>query len=221
MKNINVAIDGPAGAGKSTLAKAVSKKFGYIYVDTGALYRSIAYYSICNGAEDFESGKVTALLSSIKVELKFKDGEQRVFVNGVDVSDYIRTPQVSMGASKVSAIPEVREYLFDLQKNIAASNNVIMDGRDIGTTVLPDADLKIYLTASVEKRAKRRFEQLPVENRPTLEEIMADIEKRDYDDMHREISPLRQAADAITVDTSDMSLEQSIEYISDMVRNIK
>ncbi|MDE7279129.1 MAG: (d)CMP kinase, partial [Oscillospiraceae bacterium] len=157
---INIAIDGPAGAGKSTIAKAVAKEFGFIYVDTGALYRAIAYYVLAQGRDVNNAEAVEKLLQNIVPELKYIDGVQHVFVNGEDVSDKIRTPEVSMGASEVSVIPRVRDFLFSLQQKIAAENNVVMDGRDIGTVVLPNADVKIYLTASAEERAKRRHKEL-------------------------------------------------------------
>jgi len=176
---INVAIDGPAGAGKSSIAAAVAGKVGYIYVDTGALYRAVAYSVIKNGTDPSDSEKVISLLSKLQVELKFVDKCQRVFVNDEDVSDMIRTPEVSMGASVVSAIGEVRNFLFELQKKIARENNVIMDGRDIGTVVLPDAQLKIFLTASPQERARRRYEEIKDKQDVSFDEILRDIIKRD------------------------------------------
>ena len=198
---INIAIDGPAGAGKSSTAKLIAKKLGYIYVDTGALYRTVGLYSIRKGIDTKDAEKVIATLPDIKVEIRFVDGAQHVFLNGEDVSDAIRTPEASMGASNVSAIPKVREFLFDLQRNIAAENNCIMDGRDIGTVVLPNADVKIFLTASVEERATRRYkEMLEKGESADYDDILEDIKKRDYQDSHREIAPLKQADDAIFVD---------------------
>lgn len=220
--SVNIAIDGPAGAGKSTIAKAVSKKLGYIYVDTGALYRSVAYTMLKDGISPKDSAKVEEKLSSLDknyFSLGFIDGAQHVFAGGEDVSDKIRTPEVSMGASDVSAIPYVRKFLFELQRSIAAENNVIMDGRDIGTVVLPNADVKIYLTASAEVRAERRYKELAEkENCPTFEQVLADIKQRDYNDMHREIAPLKKADDAVLADTSDVDLDGAIQLILDIIK---
>lgn len=202
--SINIAVDGPAGAGKSSIARAVSEEIGYIYVDTGALYRSIALYSIENELDD-ES--LVNSLDKINIRLEFIDKCQHVFLNDNDVSDKIRTPEVSMGASKVSAIPEVREFLFGLQKKIAAENNIIMDGRDIGTVVLPDADLKVFLTASAEERANRRFKEM-TDSSISYEQVLEDIKQRDYNDMHRDIAPLKQAEDAVMLDTTGMTIEE-------------
>ena len=211
MKNINIAIDGPAGAGKSTIAKMVSKKLGYIYVDTGALYRTIALYITENNISDED---IESALPKANVSLKFIDGAQRVFLGDRDVSDIIRTPEISMAASRTSAIPAVRAYLFETQQNIAKSNNVIMDGRDIGTVVLPDADVKIFLTASAEERANRRYKELAEKpDCPSYQEILDDIIKRDYQDMHRETAPLKQAEDAVLVDTTTLNLEESANEI--------
>lgn len=211
MKTINIAIDGPAGAGKSTIAKMVSAKLGYIYVDTGALYRAAALYITEN---DISDDDIEKSLESADISLKFIDGAQRVFVGDKDVSDLIRTPEISMAASRTSAIPAVRAYLFETQKKIAQENNVIMDGRDIGTVVLPDAEVKIFLTASAEERANRRYKELSVKpDCPPYEEILKDIIQRDYQDMNRETSPLRQAEDAVLVDTTNLNLEQSADEI--------
>lgn len=216
---INIAIDGPAGAGKSSTAKLVAKKLGYIYVDTGALYRTVGLYSIRKGIDTKDAEKVIATLPDIKVELKFVDGAQHVFLNGEDVSKDIRTPEASMGASNVSAIPKVREFLFDLQRSIAAENNCIMDGRDIGTVVLPNADVKIFLTTSVEERANRRYkEMLEKGEEADYNDILEDIKKRDYQDSHREVAPLKQADDAIYVDNGGYNLEDGAE---DLLRIIK
>ena len=213
-----IAIDGPAGAGKSTIAKILAKELELIYVDTGALYRTIGYYVTSRGIDTADSEAVVAALSGLKVELKYVDGVQRVFANGEDVSDLIRTPAISMAASAVSAIPAVRAYLLDTQRGIAAGQSVVMDGRDIGTVILPDAKVKIYLSASPESRAQRRFDELQAKGDPaTYEEVLADMIKRDYDDMHREIAPLKQAEDAIPVDTSGETLEQSVAKIKDIV----
>lgn len=211
MKTINIAIDGPAGAGKSTIAKMVSAKLGYIYVDTGALYRAAALYIIENGIPDEDIEKS---LENADISLKFIDGAQRVFLGDKDVSDLIRTPEISMAASRTSAVPAVRAYLFETQKKIARENNVIMDGRDIGTVVLPDADVKIFLTASAEERANRRYKELSVKpDCPPYEDILKDIIQRDYQDMNRETSPLKQAEDAVLVDTTELDLEQSADEI--------
>lgn len=202
--SINIAVDGPAGAGKSSIARAVAEEIGYIYVDTGALYRSIALYSIEN---KFDNESLVNSLDKINIRLEFIDKCQHVFLNDNDVSDKIRTPEVSMGASKVSAIPEVREFLFGLQKKIAAENNIIMDGRDIGTVVLPGADLKVFLTASAEERANRRFKEM-TDSSISYEQVLEDIKQRDYNDMHRDIAPLKQAEDAVLLDTTGMTIEE-------------
>lgn len=216
MSTVNIAIDGPAGAGKSTIAKAVSAQLGYIYVDTGALYRAVALYVTENGIAD---GDIAGSLGEAEVSLKFIDGRQRVFLGSRDVSDLIRTPEISMAASKVSTIPAVREYLFEMQKKIARENNVIMDGRDIGTVVLPDADVKIFLTASAEERARRRFRELSEKpGCPCYEEILSDIIERDRNDMKRKNAPLKQAEDAVLVDTTSLTLEQSAEEIIRIIR---
>ena len=215
---INIAIDGPAGAGKSTIAKAAAKAFGFIYVDTGALYRSIAFYAVSKGADVKNPDEVIALLPEITPELKFIDGAQRVFVNGEDVSDKIRTPEISMGASAVSAIPAVRDFLFDLQRKIAAENNVIMDGRDIGTVVLPNADVKIFLTASAEERARRRHIELTEKGEcVTFASVLADVNERDYNDSHRAIAPLKQAEDAVLCDTTDVNLEGAVKMLTGII----
>ena len=217
MKTINIAIDGPAGAGKSTIAKMVSKELGYIYVDTGALYRTIALFITENDIADED---IEASLEKADVSLKFIDGAQRVFLGDRDVSDMIRTPEISMAASRTSAIPAVRAYLFETQQKIARENNVIMDGRDIGTVVLPDADVKIFLTASAEERANRRYKELLEKpDCPTYQEILDDIIKRDYQDMHRETAPLKQAEDAVLVDTTELNLEESAAAIVKVIKD--
>lgn len=213
-----IAIDGPAGAGKSTIAKFLAKELELIYVDTGALYRAIGYYMVNNGVSIEDDAAVIAALDGVRVSLAYKNGEQRVFVNDEDVSDRIRTPQISMAASKVSAIPAVRAFLLQLQRDIAANNSVIMDGRDIGTTILPNADVKIFLTASPEARAERRYKELIEKGESvTFEDVLADMIKRDYDDAHRAASPLRKADDAIEVDTGDLTLEQSIAKMKEVI----
>ena len=220
MKIINVAIDGPAGAGKSTISRKAAAELGYIYIDTGALYRTVGLNALRKGADlQSDDAIIATLTDDVKVELKFVDGEQRMFLSGEDVSDKIRTPEASMAASRVSAVPKVREYLFDLQKKLASENNCVMDGRDIGTVVLPDADVKIFLTASPEARAERRFKELTEKGMDVkFEDVLADMIKRDYDDSHRAIAPLKQADDAILCDTSNIGLEESIELI---IRTIK
>lgn len=220
MKIINVAIDGPAGAGKSTISRKAAAELGYIYIDTGALYRTVGLNAMRKGAnlDDFESVAAT-LTDDLLVELKFIEGEQRMFLCGEDVSDKIRTPEASSAASKVSAVPAVRAYLFDLQKQLAASNSCIMDGRDIGTVVLPNADVKIFLTASPEARAKRRYKELVEKGMDVkYDDVLADMIKRDYDDSHRAIAPLKQADDAILADTSDIDLQQSIDLIISIIK---
>lgn len=216
---INVAIDGPAGAGKSTIAKAAAKELSYIYVDTGALYRTIALNAVRNGVMD-STDDIIALLDATAVTLGFDDeGTQCVYLNGEDVSSYIRTPEISMGASKVSAIPEVREFLLGLQRNIARSNNVIMDGRDIATVVLPDADVKIFLFASPECRAQRRYKELIEKGEDVkYEDVLADVNQRDYQDSHRDIAPLKPSESSIMADTSKLDLQQSIELIINIIK---
>ena len=219
--SINIAIDGPAGAGKSTIARKAAAELGFIYVDTGALYRSIAYFCVSREVSPEDTSAVVSRLEEITPELRFIDGVQHVFVNGEDVSDRIRTPEISLAASRVSAIPEVRKFLFGLQKKIAAEKNVIMDGRDIGTVVLPDAQLKIFLTASPEARAKRRYAELCEKgNAPDYEQVLADIIKRDKDDSERPIAPLKQAEDAVLCDTTELTLEESIDKIISMIKEI-
>ncbi len=219
MKTIAIAIDGPAGAGKSTLAKALAKELQYIYVDTGALYRAIGLYTLRQEKDPHDAAAVTPLLAGLQVELRFVNGEQHVYANGEDVSGEIRTPAVSMAASAVSAIPAVRQFLFDLQRDIAQKNCVIMDGRDIGTVVLPWAQIKIFLSASPEARARRRFDELKEKGQEvSFDEVLADMQKRDYDDTHRAIAPLKQAEDAVPVDTSALSLEQSIALLTTIVK---
>lgn len=216
MKSVNIAIDGPAGAGKSTIAKMVSAQLGYIYVDTGALYRTIALYILENKIADED---IAQSLAGADVSLKFIDGRQRVYLGDRDVSDLIRTPEISMEASRTSAMPAVRAYLFETQQKIARENDVIMDGRDIGTVVLPNADVKIFLTASAQERAMRRFKELSEKpGCPCYEEILSDIIERDHNDMNRRTAPLKQAEDAVLVDTTTLSLEESAAEISRIIR---
>lgn len=217
---ISVAIDGPAGAGKSTLARAAAQQLGYIYVDTGALYRAIGYHAAKCGVDTANAAEVVPLLAQMNVELRFVQDEQRVFVNGGDVSDYIRTPEMSMIASQVSAMPPVRAFLFDLQRDIAKASNVVMDGRDIGTVVLPHAQVKIFLTASPEERAGRRWRELQEKGEAaTLEEVLADVVQRDHNDCERAIAPLKQAEDAVVVDTTGIGKEQSVERLVAVIRD--
>lgn len=216
---IAVAIDGPSGAGKSTIARRAAQALSFIYVDTGALYRTIGLY-MSQHIEDTKDAKaVEALLPKVSVELRFIGGEQRVFLNGEDVSGKIRTPQAAMHASNVSAIPAVRAFLLNMQRELAASSNVIMDGRDIGTVVLPEAQVKIFLTASVEARAKRRLAEHEARGEQIdFDELVREIETRDYNDSHRAAAPLKQAEDAVLVDTTDLSFEESVERIISLIR---
>ena len=215
---INVAIDGPAGAGKSTIAKAAAKELGFIYVDTGALYRAVAYNAVKTGAIDDEQ-KIIDMLASTKVELKYVNGVQAVYLNGDDVSAFIRTPEISMGASKVSAIPQVRAFLLNLQREIAKTNNVIMDGRDIGTVVLPDAEVKIFLFASPECRAERRYKELVEKGENvSFDDVLKDVNQRDYQDSHREIAPLKPSEESIMADTSELTLQESIDLIVNTIK---
>lgn len=216
---INIAIDGPAGAGKSTVAKGVAAKLGYIYVDTGALYRAIGVYALRAGVDTKDGDGVSALLPEINVELKFISGVQHVFLNGEDVSVEIRTPDASMAASNVSAIPSVRSFLFDLQRNIASKNDCIMDGRDIGTVVLPNAQVKIFLTADPEERAMRRYKELIVKDPDVkYDDVLADLKVRDYQDSHREIAPLKPAEDSVVYNTTGNSLEESVEKVISIIK---
>ena len=216
---VNVAVDGPAGAGKSTISRAAAKELGFIYVDTGALYRAVGVYALRNGIGTKDSENIEKALKDIVVELKFVGDVQHVFLNGEDVSTEIRTPEASMAASDVSAIPCVRAFLFDLQRDIAKKNNCLMDGRDRGTVVLPDAKIKIFLTASAEERAKRRYKELVEKGaKDTYEEVLADLEKRDYQDSHREIAPLKPAEDSVIVDTSDYNFDEAKNIIVNIIK---
>ncbi|CAB1250159.1 cytidylate kinase [Ruminococcaceae bacterium BL-4] len=216
---INIAIDGPAGAGKSSIAKEISRQFGFVYVDTGAMYRAIGLYMLRKGINPKEAEKVLPLLSEIKLSLRFSKEGQRVLLNGEDVSEEIREPQVSMAASDVSAIPGVRDFLLNLQQEMAKQNDVIMDGRDIGTVVLPNAQLKIYLTASAEERAQRRRAQLQEKGiEDSFETVLEDIRRRDYQDSHRKVAPLKSAADAQYFDTTGNTLEESVQMLSNIIK---
>lgn len=218
--SVAIALDGPAGAGKSSIAKRAAKALDYIYVDTGALYRTIGLAATRSNVEPKPSKEVNELLSEIKVDLTFNNkGEQIVLLNGEDVSGEIRTPEASMTASKISAVPSVREYLLDLQRNMAKAHNVIMDGRDIGTVVLPDAQIKIFLTASPEARAKRRYKELCEKGMDVkYEDVLSDVIQRDYNDTHRDVAPLKPAEDSITVDTTELDFEQSVDKIISVIK---
>lgn len=210
----SIALDGPAGAGKSTIAKMVSEKKGCFYVDTGAIYRAMALFMIRSGIGAQETDKIAEKCREADVKVSYEDGVQQVFLNGENVNGKIRTEEIGKMASASAAVPAVREWLIDLQRNLAETNNVIMDGRDIGTCVLPDATVKIYLTASVDVRAKRRYDEYVAKGSEcTLEGIKADVAARDYQDMNRDIAPLKQAEDAVVVDSSDMTIEQVVDRI--------
>ncbi len=211
---VSIAIDGPSGAGKSSLARRLAKELNFIYVDTGALYRTIGLYCLQSGADLQSEKQVSARLPEINIQTKYIDGEQRMFLNDEDVSLMIRTEAVSMAASNVSAHKSVRSFLLQTQRDMTKTQNVLMDGRDIGTVVLPDATIKIYLTASSEARAERRYKELCEKGQEVkFEAVLEDINKRDYNDMNREIAPLKQADDAVLVDTSNIDFEQSFELL--------
>ena len=214
---MNIAIDGPAGAGKSTIAKLAAKGLGFLYVDTGAMYRAIGLYLLENEVDYNEESQLLEALDKINIEIKYVDGVQRVILNDRDVSEAIRREEVGQAASTTSALKPVRAKLLDLQRDIAAKNDVIMDGRDIGTNILPNAELKIYLTASVEVRAQRRYKELVEKGEtPDFEEVKKGIEQRDYQDMNRDIAPLRQAEDAVLVDTSEMTIDEVVARINEL-----
>ena len=216
---LNVAIDGPGGAGKSTVAKAAAKELELIYVDTGALYRAVGLNALRHELDTTDEAAIKELLNDTKVDLKYVDGVQHVFLNGEDVSDKIRTPEASMAASNVSAIGVVRQFLFELQREIARNNNCVMDGRDIGTVVLPDAQVKIFLTASPEVRAKRRYIELREKGSDeSYEKVLEELKQRDYNDSHREIAPLKPAEDSVIVDTSEFKLEDSIATVVNLIK---
>ncbi|MBE5912493.1 MAG: (d)CMP kinase [Pseudobutyrivibrio ruminis] len=216
---MNVAIDGPAGAGKSTIAKAVAAKKGYVYVDTGAMYRAMALYFLRAGIASDDEKSISEKVDEIVVSIKYEDGAQHVILNGEDVTGLIRTEEVGNMASATSVYSAVRTKLVALQQELAKTTDVIMDGRDIGTVVLPNADVKVFLTASVECRAKRRFDELKAKGaNPDFDQIAKDIEERDYRDSHREISPLKQADDAVLVDSSDMTIDEVVAAIIDLCK---
>jgi cytidylate kinase len=215
---INIAIDGPAGAGKSSIAKTLAAHYGYIYVDTGALYRGLAYKAISSNVDIKDVPAVEKMLESTTLNIEYNEKGQRIILDGADISDKISTPEISMGASDISAIPCVRTWLLNMQKDLAKSNNCIMDGRDIGTVILPDAKVKIFLTASVEERAKRRYKELIAKGEDvTYEDIIEDVKKRDYNDSHRAVSPLVKADDAIEVDTTYLDIDKSLEAIKKII----
>ena len=215
---ISVAIDGPAGAGKSTLARRLAGELGYIYVDTGAMYRTIGLYALRAGKDPKDNEAVNALLPSIRLRLASAEGEQHIYLGDEDVSAAIRTEEAGMAASAVGANPTVRAYLLDTQRNMAKTQNVLMDGRDIGTVVLPDATVKIFLTASPEARATRRWKEYQAKGMPnTYEEVLADVKQRDYQDTHRAAAPLKQAEDAVLLDTSALDFEQSLDAMKQII----
>lgn len=218
-KFISIAIDGPSGAGKSTLAKMVAKTFNFIYVDTGAIYRTVGLYCLRNGIICKDESGVSSALANINISIEYDyDGKQMMILNGENVSEAIRMPEVSIAASDVSSLAVCRTFLLDMQRRFARENNVIMDGRDIGTVVLPNADIKIFLTSSAEVRAQRRFDELSAKGiTTTFDEVLKDIEYRDYQDTHREVAPLKQAEDAVLVDTSNLNLEESLDYICSII----
>mgnify|MGYP002767825368 FL=1 len=216
----SVAIDGPAGAGKSTIAKLISREMGYIYVDTGAMYRAMAVYFSKNKVNPEDESAINEAVKNVDIKIEYQNGEQQVILNGENVTGLLRTEETGNMASKTSKYKEVRSKLVELQRELAKTTDVVMDGRDIGTTVLPDAFVKIYLTASSDARAKRRYDELVAKGEQCdLSAIKEDIEKRDYQDMHREISPLKQADDAVLLDTSDMNIEQVVAAMRDIIDN--
>lgn len=220
--SMNIAIDGPAGAGKSTIAKRLAKKLGFIYVDTGAMYRAMAYYFLQKKTDPSDETAIAAMCPDVDVTIAYEGNEQQVLLNGENVNGFIRTEEVGNMASSVSVYPVVRTKLVELQRQLAAKSDVIMDGRDIGTCVLPDAQVKIYLTASSVTRAKRRFDELAAKGETCdLEQIEKDIIDRDYRDMHRETSPLKQAEDAVLVDSSEMNIDEVVDAIYQIYEKTK
>lgn len=220
MKTIRVAIDGPSGAGKSTLARAAAGELGYLYVDTGAIYRTVGYYACVRGMNPKDGEAVAAALPEISVEMTYgEDGLQRMLLNGEDVTEAIRLPEISLCASAVSAHPGVRAFLLEMQRKLAREHNVIMDGRDIGTVVLPDAEVKVFLTASPEARARRRCLELEGRGTPQpYEKVLEEIQERDWNDTHRSVAPLRQAEDAVLLDTTDLDFQESREALLAILR---
>ena len=220
MKIVSVAVDGPSGAGKSTLARQAASHLGYIYVDTGAIYRTVALYGSRHGIRADNASEISPMLCDIHVDLSYNSvGVQRMILNGEDVSELIRTPEISMLTSAVSAVPEVRAFLLEMQRELARTKSVIMDGRDIGTVVLPNATVKIYLTAAAEARAQRRCAELRAKGiNVSFEDVLKDVQERDYNDSHREISPLKRADDAVILDTTCLDLEQSLDVLLKLIR---
>ena len=220
MKTISIAIDGPSGAGKSTLAKSISKALGYLYVDTGAIYRTIGYGAYAKGVNPGDGQAVAALLPELEIGLAYEeDGLQHMTLNGEDVTEKIRLPEISLYASAVSAHPAVRAHLLEMQRKLAREHNVVMDGRDIGTVVLPDAAVKIFLTASPEERARRRCRELEQRGTPeAYEKVLAEMRQRDYDDSHRAAAPLRQAEDAVLLDTTELNFDGSRQALLKIIR---
>ncbi len=219
MGYISVAIDGPSGAGKSTVARAAAARLGYVYVDTGAMYRAIGLAVCRKGISGDDTAGIVAVLPEVQLDIRYEDGAQHILLCREDVSDAIRTPEIAKYASKVSAVPEVRQFLLETQRDMAKNGNILMDGRDIGTVILPDAPVKIFLTASAEARAQRRYLELHEKGQSiTFDEVLHDIQQRDEQDMTRAVAPLKQAADAVLLDTSDISLEQSIEAVLRIIR---
>ena len=215
---ISVAIDGPSGAGKSTLARRLARELGYVYVDTGAMYRTIGLYGQRRGADLHDEAAMKALLPDIRLSIAYEDGAQHIYLNGEDVSTAIRAEEVGMAASAVAALPAVRAFLLDTQRDMARTQNILMDGRDIGTVVLPDAQVKIFLTASPEARADRRMKELLEKGQSAdYDTVLADIRQRDYQDSHRAAAPLRQAEDAVLVDTSELDFEQSFQALKAII----
>ncbi len=218
---INIAIDGPSGAGKSTAARAAAAKLGYIYVDTGALYRAVGVAAQRRGIATDNAAAVAAMLPELEISLRFEAGEQHVYLNGEDVSTDIRLPEASMAASNVSAVPAVRAFLLELQKNLAKANNCLMDGRDIGTVVLPDAQLKVFLTASPEVRAARRYKELIERGTPVeYETLLEEIKQRDYNDSHRAIAPLKPSQDSVVIDSGDLTLSEVVDLLVALAKGV-
>lgn len=215
-----IAIDGPGGAGKSTIAKAVAKTLGIVYVDTGALYRTVGYYVRSREVSPKDGEAVSSLLPEISIEVKYEDGTQKVYLNGEDLGDKIRTPEMSMYASAVSAIPAVRSFLLDTQRDIAKKNSVIMDGRDIGTVILPDAEVKIFMTASAECRAERRYKELLSKGvEAKYEDVLAEMNERDHNDSTRDVAPCTAAPDAVLLDNSALNFEESVAAVIEIVNS--
>ena len=214
-----IAVDGPAGAGKSTISKKVAKELGFVYIDTGAMYRTVGLKAVRCGIDTKDEDAVSSILPSLDIDIRHEGVEQHIFLDGENVSDKIRTPEISMAASNVSAIPAVRVALVDVQRKLAENNDVVMDGRDIGTFVLPDAEIKIFLTASVDARAKRRYDELISKGEDvSFDDVKKEMEIRDYNDSHRAVSPLKIADGATVIDTSDLTLEESIQKVTEFVR---